>query len=439
MSLDVEALEELRMEPDAAGRAGERDASAPRGDAVARDALDQYMRSIRRTPVLSREEAARLSETLRREEAAFRAALFALPAAADWLLADWRARKADGRVTGVMAAGFRDETGRDWSGHVDAAMAHIEAHRRASPQRSEPDPKLGRLLAALDPSFEVALDAWRALAAAARGRDTRALRSKAARDALRRAGTALEARDAALQRFVSHNLKLVVHVARRYRSFGVPYLDLIQEGNLGLIRAVEKFDPGRGFRFSTYAVWWIEQAMIRAIQRDSRTVRVPSHIYDHQQRLRRAEETVRNLEAAGFDPERVAELAGVEPELVRAVNEALAPIRSLSAPLPGAEEATLEEVLADDRSLHPDEELGEAQIRAVLEGELPRLPDRDRQILVWRYGLGGDAPLTLEAIGARLGLSRERVRQLESKAMAALRERPQVASLGMTLRDGASA
>jgi RNA polymerase primary sigma factor len=213
----------------------------------------------------------------------------------------------------------------------------------------------------------------------------------------------------------------VLHVAKGYRTFDVPLIDLIQEGNLGLIRAVEKFEPERGFRFSTYAVWWIEQALIRAIQRSSRTVRLPAHIYDQQRALRRAEQALTGRSASDPDAATLSEASGLAESAIEQLQVSVAPIRSMSSPIPGTDGATLEDALEDAGIADPEEIQTRRQVRRVLEAELPRLNERERSIVAWRYGLADETPQTLDAIGERLGLSRERVRQIEALAIQKLR------------------
>jgi RNA polymerase primary sigma factor len=245
------------------------------------------------------------------------------------------------------------------------------------------------------------------------------------RDAFTRARAALERHDAAKQRFVRHNLRLVVKVAKRYRNLGVSFPDLIQEGNLGLIRAVEKFDHRRGFMFSTYAVWWIHQAMIRAIQNHSRTVRVPSHMYDLQLRYRRADEELRRR--LGRSP-RAGELAaelGLDDEAFANLSSTLAPIASLHAPLADTDSLSLEDSLEDEESPDPIAEVDRLEVRGELSRLLVVLSPRERRILDWRFGLSDDDPQTLEDIGRRLNLSRERVRQLTGRALEKLRQQPE--------------
>ena len=255
----------------------------------------------------------------------------------------------------------------------------------------------------------------------------------AARVALTRAERALEKRDESKRTFVAHNLKLVVKLARRYRNMGVPYLDLLQEGNLGLIRAVEKFDRGRGFAFSTYAVWWIEQALVRAIQNHSRTVRTPSHIYEHQIRYRRTLEKLRGR--LGRNPTRLelAKALELSPEALDRVSATLRPIASLDAVMPGTDDFRLEETLPDQDVEDPVQRIDRSDLARALSRVVEDLEPRDREILAWRYGLDGRPAATLAEIGQRLDLSRERVRQLEARALRRLRDHRDVAGLAASL------
>jgi RNA polymerase primary sigma factor len=255
------------------------------------------------------------------------------------------------------------------------------------------------------------------------------LNTSSARAALRRAARALDAYHAAKQRFVRHNLRLVVGVAKRYRNMGVPFDDLLQEGNLGLIRAVEKYDRHRGFRFSTYAVWWITQAIHRVIQNQSRTVRAPSNLYELRYRRRRVEaELAQRLQRQPTDEE-VAERLGVTPDALQRSSEAMIPVISLHAVMPGTDDRTLEGVLEDPEVVDPAEAIRIDQVWGRVERQLAGLDERQRHILELRYGLRGQPALTLEQIGQRLGLSRERVRQLEDKALRCLRERDEIRDL----------
>jgi RNA polymerase primary sigma factor len=229
---------------------------------------------------------------------------------------------------------------------------------------------------------------------------------------------------------VRHNLRLVIVFARRYRGLGVAFPDLIQEANLGLIRAVEKFDYHRGYKFSTYAVWWIQQSLVRAIQNHSRTVRVPSHIYELQLRQRKLEESLARELGRAPSRDELARALDVEPEMVEQVETAMRPIASTQAPLPGTDSLVLEDVLPDPDVVDPREELARGEEQAALGELLEGLSERERRILELHYGLGRAAPITLDEIGKRIGLSRERVRQIEARAVARLRDRAAAARRG---------
>jgi RNA polymerase primary sigma factor len=223
---------------------------------------------------------------------------------------------------------------------------------------------------------------------------------------------------AAKERMINSNLRLVVHVAKRYRGHGVPFGDLIQDGVIGLNRAVEKFDWRKGFKFSTYATWWIRQAVQRSVAGQARTIRVPTHVNERRQTLARH---ARKLEPELGRPPTHEELAKATGLSLVHVEEALdvAEARvSLNAPV-GDDDGELGDLFADDGADSP-EELAEDALRArAVREALAELPERERRILELRFGIDGD-PQSLEAIGKELGLTRERIRQLEAQALASL-------------------
>ncbi len=227
---------------------------------------------------------------------------------------------------------------------------------------------------------------------------------------------------AARQHMISANLRLVVKIAQDYARYGLPLLDLISEGNIGLVKAVERFDPKKGGKLSTYAAWWIKQAIKRALANQSKTIRLPAHLVDKIGRMRRAERKL--VEQLGRDPSdaEIATELGIEESTVTHWQTVAIKPASLDAPIGDDDGGTFSEIVGDEKAKSPYDTINDAQLQEEVGHLIRYLPYREREILKYRYGLQGVTVETLEDVGKRFNITRERVRQLQNSALLRLRD-----------------
>jgi RNA polymerase primary sigma factor len=236
----------------------------------------------------------------------------------------------------------------------------------------------------------------------------------------------------AREQMIKANLRLVVKIARDYEGLGLPLLDLVNEGNIGLMKGVERFDPRKGAKLSTYASWWIKQAIKRALANQSKTIRLPVHVVDKVADIRRAEMKLRDVLDRDPTDEEVAHELGMDARRVRMYRQAAKAPVSLDAPLGGEDESDrVSEVVPDLNAAAPFERLARQNDQDLLREVLRTLSERESRILALRFGLNEGPAMTLEEVGQKFGVTRERIRQIQDEALHKLRERMQERDAGM--------
>lgn len=409
--------------------------------------LESYFQEIGGTRTLKREEEVILAKDLESATAQLRAALYAIPYSAKHVVARWDALRALSHTGAKLSESVGDEETGEIAARVERAVKRLRTqlverdklYAKAAGKYNKPlekvDAKISKEMHGAQLSLAVLVELREnGLSLADEIRKTRKrtrklvdLEDEAGVSKDRMASLANDVEDAhelmttVKNRFIEHNLKLVVAIAKDYRNLGLSFPDLIQEGNLGLIRAVEKFDHRRGFKFSTYAVWWIRQALVRAIQNHSRTIRLPSHVHDRLQRSQRVRAELTGKLGREPTPAELAPALGTDTDALEALDRLSREAISLESNVAGTEKR-LEDFVADHNSDMPDGDIDTERMRSGVGSLIGTLTPREQLILRLRYGLGGEEEHTLEQIGQSLGLSRERVRQLEARALKKLRE-----------------
>jgi RNA polymerase sigma factor (sigma-70 family) len=400
--------------------------------------LRPYFREIGRLEILTSEQEIALAKAVEDYTRAMRREILGIPLAARLMVGRWSELRSANHVTAKLSGLPPDRRPPDASARMDDALHGDGGRPLSSAKLARIDQEMQRILVGANLSAslldellgtlrerEALLErtggSWEACIATSEqeiGLSPVEFRERMGR--IQRAESRLhEARNELVQR----NLKLVVKVAKEFRGIGLSLPDLVQEGSLGVLHAVGKFDHRRGFKFSTYAVWWIRQAIVRAIQRHSRTIRLPSHVYDRTRRFRQTRERLSTALGRTPTPKELAEeleIAEKQVEMLMRIGQR--PV-SLDAPVHPAENESFGELLEDPATLDPVEELHQAWLSQEIESLLLDLSPRERNVLSWRFGLGEERGLTLQEIADRLGLSRERVRQIQVGAIRKLRAR----------------
>jgi RNA polymerase sigma factor (sigma-70 family) len=409
--------------------------------------LESYFQEIGGTRTLKREEEVYLAKDLETATADLRAALYAIPSSAKHVVQRWDSLRALSHTGAKLSESIGDEETGEIAARVERAVKKLrvlldERDKKLSKTSegsaaalTKIDTKVSKEMHSAHLSLAVLVELReRTLDQAGEMRrarkrtkklseleDEMGLQRKRMLELAKNVENAHDEMTSVKNRFIEHNLKLVVAIAKDYRNLGLSFPDLIQEGNLGLIRAVEKFDHRRGFKFSTYAVWWIRQALVRAIQNHSRTIRLPSHVHDRLQRSQRVRAELTGKLGRDPTPAELAPALGSDTDSLEALDRLSREAISLESNVAGTEKR-LEDFVPDQMASQPDGGIDDDRMRTGVGTLIGSLTSREQLILRLRYGLAGEEEHTLEQIGQSLGLSRERVRQLEARALKKLRE-----------------
>ncbi len=439
-----------------------------------RGALVSYFHDIGDIPTLTKDQEVMLAKQIEAATLSVKHGILSVPFTARKAVEIWNQLQEDNRVTGKMSESFGSGSpeGEDRGAHVDASLRQVSkliVKREKLDAAGDADAKarldarVSRKLAQADLSMQIfgrirkellrIRDELETSQRRLRSSTARTARTDQARRQQTRRRSELRARLRAAEAeagmspedfvarmreiesswdelhdvkntFVRHNLKLVVAIAKDFRNMGIPFLDLIQEGNLGLIRAVEKFDYRRGHKFSTYALWWIRQALIRSIQNQSRTIRIPSHMYDTLLKFYRASSALEKKLGREPNTWEIAAELGTTPDQAEQLQRMTRDPLSLESEVRGTDSKHLKDFVKDPGTASPLDGLDHSRLERAAEDSISVLNERERSILRWRFGMRDESDHTLEEIGSKLGLSRERVRQLEARALAKLRSTP---------------
>ncbi|MBX9742555.1 MAG: RNA polymerase sigma factor RpoD/SigA [Chthoniobacterales bacterium] len=226
----------------------------------------------------------------------------------------------------------------------------------------------------------------------------------------------------AIAEMVRCNLRLVVKIAREYANFGVPLLDLISEGNIGLMKAVKRFDPSKGSKLSTYSSWWIKQAIKRALANQGKTVRLPIHLLEKVAKVRRVNDSLNEFLGREATHEEISEEIGISVEKIAQLKLASGSTTSLDAPVSEESSTKFSDMLSDSKALNPFDELDQKDLQDSLQEMIGGLTLREREVINNRFGLNGEEPITLEEVGSKMGVTRERIRQLQNVALSKMRQ-----------------